>query len=204
MIKTYLGYSKENKIGLPIKLLLFICLSVISFTNLSFFLKIIIILILIILRFILIGFNLKSFKLYIFLFISSLMIILFWLLFENENLLQEIANAITKLWLLLLSGNVLLLSVSQDELIRYLKIIKCSPHIILFIIVSMNSLYFFISSFKEICKCYVARSDKKNIIRKYVYVLKTMSIDCLFLIVECKKIYTIYYKRILSQLGSET
>ena len=73
----------------------------------------------------------------------------------------------------------------------------------MFIVVSMNSLCYFIDSFKEIIKSYNARNDNSNLLKKYTCALRTISVDCLFLIVECKKIYTIYYDNIISALDGD-
>lgn len=200
MEKTFLGYSKLCRVSLPIKICIFIFINIITFINVNILIKIIILFFLIIFRFINLGINKKSMKLYIFLIISSIMISLFWIVFEEKNLFIKITNAIIRLWLLFLNGNVLLNVTTQDEVIYYMKKWNVNLEIILFVIISINSLFYFIDSFKEICKSYNARNNAKNLLKKYTYVLKVMSIDCLFLIVECKKIYTLYYKNILGAL----
>lgn len=200
MEKTFLGYSKMCNVSLTIKICIFIFISSITFININIFIKIIVLLFLIIFRFIILGINKKSMKLYIFLIISSIMIFLFWVLFEEKNLSIKITNAIVRLWLLFLSGNVLLNIITQDEVIYYMKKWNVNLEIILFVIISINSLSYFIDSFKEIYKSYNARNNDKNLLKKYTYVLKVMSVDCLFLIVECKKIYTLYYNNILNAL----
>lgn len=202
MKKSFLGYSKFYNIPLPFKIFIFIFFSTITFLNISIYIKITIVVFLIIFRFIILGIK-KSIKLYIFLIISSIMIFLFWIIFEEKNLFINITNAIIRLWLLFLSGNVFLLITTQDELIYYMKKWKISLEIILFIIISINSLSYFMDAFKEILKSYNARSNDKNLFKKCTYVLKVMSIDCLFLIVECKKIYTLYYNNIMSALKGE-
>lgn len=200
MEKTFLGYSKLCRVSLPIKICIFIFINIITFINVNILIKIIILFFLIIFRFINLGINKKSMKLYIFLIISSIMISLFWIVFEEKNLFIKTTNAIIRLWLLFLNGNVLLNVTTQDEVIYYMKKWNVNLEIILFVILSINSLFYFIDSFKEICKSYNARNNAKNLLKKYTYVLKVMSIDCLFLIVECKKIYTLYYNNILSVL----
>lgn len=133
------------------------------------------------------------------------MVLLFWIFFEKGNsfLIKNIINALARLWILFLSGNVFLNTITQDEIINNLKRINCSSNIILFIIISMNSLCYFIDSFKEIVKSYNARNDDDNLLKKYTYALRTVSVDCLFLMVECKKIYTIYYNNIISALDGD-
>ena len=205
MEKSFLGYSKKNDIPLILKILLFLMFSIVPFLKMSIFIKLGLIVFLITFRFILLGINKKSLKIYIFLILSSIMVSLFWFIFENDNLFlfENIINALIRLWILFLSGNVLLITITQDEIIFNFKKINCSSNAILFIIVSMNSLCYFIDSFKEIIKSYNARNDNSNLLKKYTYTLRTVSVDCLFLIVECKKIYTIYYDNIISALDGD-
>ena len=197
---SFWGYSQTNHLPFLFKAFLFLLISIIALMNfINVYLKIIIAVLLVICRQILLG-GKTRFGIYIFLLISSIMIILFWFIFENDIFLKNGIHAITKLWLLFLSGNVFLLSISQNELINNGLKFNVSKDVLLLLAVSLNSINYFMESFKIILKSYKARNCNRNILRKYYYCLITIAIDSLFLIVECKKVYSIYYEQIMSSL----
>ena len=200
MKNSFLGYSRQNHFPFLLKLLMFILLSTIALLNFTgIYLKILLVGMLILCRQIMLYKNTK-YGIYIFLAISSVMITLFWYLFERNAFFISSIQAISKLWLLFLTGNVLLLSTSQDELIKNSFKYKVPKNITLIIIISLNSIKYFMDSFEIILKSYKARSNNKNILKKYYNCLIIVAIDSLFLIIECKKAYKIYYDQIIKSL----
>lgn len=196
MKKTILGYSKVNiKIPFIYKLLGWICTSLYALIdNGELSIKIALCISLVVLS--LFTQSRKAKVLYVFLCVSSIAIILFWYIFDGEFLSISCQNAIVRIWLLLLIGNLFLYVVTFDEVMQFLKDLKCPKSYIVAIIVMLNAITYFIQAFYYIQFGYGLRTCKRNIFMKFASILQTLCMDFLFLLVECKKIYDMNKKHI--------
>lgn len=140
--------------------------------------------------------------LYVFLVLSSVSIGFFWSFFEGGFLSANCQAAMAKVWLLLLSGNLFLYSISLHELLRFLFRIRCPMKLVVAVMIMLNAVNYFMEAFGKIKYGYELRGLSSNFFIKYKCVLQTLSIDFLFLLVECKKIFLIHEKQIEMALMS--
>jgi len=132
--------------------------------------------------------------------ISSSLIVLFWGIFSPPFLSANCLIALTRFWLLIMAGYILIAFTSIEEVIDLLLNIKLNSNVVLFLIVIYNSFDYFIDSYKSIIYGYNLRFGKNNVFSKNYRVLLTMCIDFMMLLSECEKISEFEQERLVDSI----
>lgn len=214
--KTFLGlYKKDDIIPLEIKFLVLVGLC--TFYAFNGFLIIKAIILAVLLFFCILSGKKNFLKLAKAISISSLVLLFFWVVFVHKisvsTFLIDIIDtlksstyirAIFRLFGLVIPGWLFMSMISEHELLSTLIRHKAKPEIIIFFIVTFNTIAHFISSYRTISLGYRMRvSKKQNVMTKLVYILTTLLFNCILLITKTKKVYYLYEDRINQTLLSE-
>lgn len=192
--------QKRQILLISLKIFFLLAMNIIAFFRFNSIIKLALLFVLVVFRLLVYRNAKNKWTIFIFLLMSTILIITFWWFQETVLLSDNALEAVIRVWILLISGNLFLKLISQNDIILFLLMLKVPVNIIMSLILALNSLSLFLNSIKEIEMSYISRFGRKRIVIRYLNMFKILAINSLFLIVDCKKIYYLYKEKILNSI----
>lgn len=151
----------------------------------------------------------KSLALGKFLLASTAILLLIWCLVVRPNggpftinsclstlMAEELHHALVRLWGLFAVGQLFAGCTSQYEILVFLRRIRASYTVSVFVILIGNAFAYFIQLYQQISEGFRMRCRVRNPISRVFYVLTSLMLNALSLVSGCKKVDMLYENRI--------
>lgn len=149
----------------------------------------------------------KALKLFRFMALSTVMLILIWLIFVRPEIgvfaSNNFKNSVARLWGIFATGQLFAASTTKFELLYSIKKHNWPTGLSMLIIIMGNAFAEFICIFKSITIGLMARWKARfNPIKKMFYIIQTMTFEAVYMMADTKKNFLLHENRIVRTLSS--